>query len=154
MTAQSPAMKNRFVAAISKASQSAGTANGTGFSWAGWRHALVVLDLGTLGSSATVDVKLQESDTLGSGYTDITGAVFAQKVKASHDDVKTIGELALGGRKKYLRAVSVVATASSVVGVHVILTNPDRSERVYAAQTASEAVAGPLTSAGIEFSVV
>lgn len=152
MSAKSPAEQNRFVKAISKASYGAGATNGTGFSWWGFRHALAILDLGTLGASATVDVKFQESDALGSGYVDIAGAAFTQKVKATDDDKVVTAEISLmGPRKKYLRAVATVGTAASVVGVHVLLSNPDRTERVYQAQTASEAIAGPLAASGIEF---
>lgn len=156
MSFNNPATAVRYARAFPKASTSAGTANGPGIKVQGWRSALAVLDLGTLGASATVDVKLQESDALASGYTDITGGAFAQKVKASHDDAVASGEVNVTLHKSYLRAVVTVGAASSVVGVHVLLMNPDRTERVWAAQEASAAIATPVAESGTgatEFSV-
>lgn len=152
----SPATQNRIVRCIDKVSQAASTVNGTGFSWWGFRHAQFILDLGALGAAATVDVKIQECDTIGGTYTDVTvggvNAAFTQKLKTSTDDNKIFtADMALNGRKKFLRAVQTVAAAASVSGVTCILTEPDRTERVYQAQGASEAVAGPLTAAQIEF---
>lgn len=156
MSFNNPATAVRSIRAFPKASTNTGANNGLGFLVKGWRSALVVLDLGTLGTSATVDVKIQESSVLGSGYTDVTGAAFAQKVKATDDNVLAVAEINLTGRKKYLRAVVTVGAAASVVGVNVMLMNPDRTDRVWVAQEASAAVAAPVAESGagsFEFSV-
>ncbi|NBT52114.1 MAG: hypothetical protein EBT12_11290 [Marivivens sp.] len=62
----------------------AASANGTGFDLEGSNgaegEAIVILasDAASAGTNPTLDVKLQESDASGSGYTDISGATFTQ----------------------------------------------------------------------------
>lgn len=131
----------RAVNAIPADSQAAGTTTGTGFNRIGFDHATFVLTLGTLGTSGTVDVKVQESDTLGSGYADVTSAAFSQKTQAGTDmsGLVYVGSMDLRGRKKFLRAICVVGTATSEVGCVALLHSAQTTERCTAAQTASEA---------------
>lgn len=94
---------------ISPASHSAGTVTGDGVNVQGVDEALVYLDIGAAGTSATLDVKVQESDD-DSTYTDIVGAVFSQQTEAGGDEDKAlVGRLDLVGAKKYIRAIAVVA---------------------------------------------
>lgn len=150
MVYRDPKSHSRAVKAFAKASTGTGANNGTGFKKTGFDYALWILDLGVLGTAATVDVKIQHSDTLADGVTwvDITGAAFAQKVKASHDNVWAVAQTKLSGLKKYLRPVVTVGAAASVVGVHCVLLGPDRSEEVSIAQGGSEAVAAPTAASG------
>lgn len=143
---RNPQSENRVVNAIRPGSHAAATLNGTGFSKHGFTTALVILATQTLGTAATVDVKVQESDVLGSGYADITGAAFAQKVKASHDNHIDVAEIDLRGRKKYLRVVAVTGAAASEFGVMVVLGNPERTEAVNRAQEGSAAEQAPIVS--------
>ena len=69
-------------------------------------------------TAPTADVKLQESDTSGGTYADISGAAFAQVTTASHFKVLTFKRT-----KRFVRAlatmtgtVSTVAMACSIVG--------------------------------------
>lgn len=131
----------RPVNAIPADAQSATTVNGTGFSRLGFDSAVVILSCGDLGASATLDVKIQESDVLGSGYVDVTGAAFTQKTQAgtNHSDLIFAGHLDLRPRKKFLRAVGTVGVAASEYAVVVGLYNALRKEDVTAGQTGSEA---------------
>lgn len=148
MVHHDPKTHCRWVKAFPKASTGTGANNGTGFTKTGFDYALFALDLGTLGTAATVDVKIQESDTLGSGYTDVTGAAFAQAVKATDDDKLWVAQMKLSARKKFLRVVVTVGAAASVVGVHCVLMEADRSEGVSIAQAGSEATAAPVAASG------
>jgi hypothetical protein len=83
----------------------------------------VVLDAGTF-TTGTLDVKVQESDTSGGTYTDIAGAAFAQ-VTSTTDDSIYVGTIKLeGSRKRFLRAVAVVATAACLASVTIHLARP------------------------------
>jgi hypothetical protein len=139
----SPQTMIRPVNAIPADSQAAGTTTGVGFSRVGFDQADVILSLGTLGASGTVDVKIQESDLLASGYGDVTGAAFAQKTQAGTDMSSLIyhGSIDLRGRKKFLKAVCVVGTATCEVACIVLLYNPIRDTFVTQTQAASEAKA-------------
>jgi len=139
----------RPVNAIPADAQAASTVNGTGFSRIGFTSAAFILSLGTLGAAATVDVKVQESDVLGSGYADITGAVFTQKVKATDDGKIYGGHIDLRGRKKFLRVVGTVGTAASEYAVVCLLFNAERDTFISAAQAGSEA----LAAASYDFTV-
>lgn len=100
-------------------SQAASTVNGAGIDTNGFSRALVVLNAGTAGASATVDVKIQHSAD-NSTFADITGAVFTQ-VTTANDETIYLLDLSLVGVNRYIRVVSVVATATSALGVEVVL---------------------------------
>jgi hypothetical protein len=137
----SPQTQFRLVNCLAPVSHAASSTNETGFSRIGFDQADFTLNLGVLGSSATVDVKVQESDTLGSGYTDITGAAFTQKTQAGTDMSGLIyhGSIDLRGRKKFLRTVTTVGAAASLMAISCVLSNPIKTEYVTEAQHSSEA---------------
>ncbi len=97
---------------------SAGTVNGTGVSRLNdaLNEIIAILQIGAMGAAMTLDVKLQESDLVGSGYADIAGAAFPQKVTAN--DPNTVSELFVNlnvtARKEFIRAVAVTAGANAV----------------------------------------
>lgn len=154
MASQNPATSARTYQAI--APQTSNTAvTGTGFDTRGFEWAKVILNVGAIVSGGTLDVTVEESDSVGSGYSAITGAVFSQKVNASQNK-PAVGEIDLRPRKRYLRVVGTAATQNCTFGVTVELQRPDRTERVFAAQAGSEAAAAPLAETGAgayEFSV-
>jgi len=95
--------------------------NGTGIDCKGYDEALILLSLGTIPSNGEVDVHIEESDALGSGYADITGAMFAQKV-AGTGGLTYVGRLNLRERKQYIRSVVVVANQIVPLAVLAILS--------------------------------
>ena len=96
---------------LGPSAQGIGTVNGAGVNVQGVDEALIHLMLGTLVTASTIDVKVQESDD-NSTFSDITGAVFAQKTQAGGDsDKEFVGRINLVGAKKFIRIVSVVAAA-------------------------------------------
>lgn len=112
--------ETKTVGLLPVTSRSAGTANGTGVDRLGFFEAQIILINGDLGSSATVDVKIQHSDD-DSTYADVTGAVFTQSVDATDDGLYKLGRINLEGCGRYIRAVQVTATAASDAGVIAIL---------------------------------
>jgi hypothetical protein len=133
----------RVVNVLAPISHAAASDNQTGFSREQFDQADFILALGALGAAATVDVKVQESDTLGSGYADITGAAFTQKTKSGTDMSGLIyhGSLDLRGRKKFLRTVTTVGAAASLMSIQCVLYDAKRSEACTVAQAGSEAAA-------------
>lgn len=72
------------------------------------------------GTTPTLDVKIQESDTLGSGYTDVPGGAFAQLTTFS---VAQYAEIHIHWTKRYLRYSATTSGSSpSYVGVVIGLT--------------------------------
>ena len=112
--------ETKTVGLLPVTSRSAGTANGTGVDRKGFFEAQIILINGDLGSSATVDVKIQDSDD-NSTFADVTGAAFTQSVDATDDGLYKLGRLNLEGCGRYIRAVQVTATAASDAGVIAIL---------------------------------
>lgn len=100
------AIKSLFLARPQRATS---TVTGTGIDTMGYNDAMITLEVGTVsGTTPTLDGKVQESDTLGGTYTDITGATFAQ-VTASNNTQK----IRLVGRtKRYIRFVGTIAGTS------------------------------------------
>jgi hypothetical protein len=100
-------------------SVSAGTADTGGIDMQHFRRALFILDVGTFGSGATVDLKLQESAD-NSSFTDLagTGVAITQLVAAGGNNrLATLearaGQLSAG--KRYLRARVTVGTAATTL---------------------------------------
>lgn len=109
--------KNKIVRCIDADANAAGTLNGAAVDTLGFGEFTAVISAGTAGG--TVDVKLQESDASGSGFTDITGAAFST-INSTTDDAVYGSSVSLRFTKRYLRVVAVTATAAcdfSVVGV-------------------------------------
>jgi hypothetical protein len=92
------------------------SANGTGFDLEGSNgaegEAIIILssDAASAGTNPTLDVKLQESDASGSGYTDISGATFTQVTDAASSQKISINT---NDVKRYLRAVGTIGGTSS-----------------------------------------
>ena len=88
---------------------------------------LAIIQTGTLGTSATVDAKLQQAtDASGTGVKDITGKALTQIVKASGDakqaqiNLRT-EELDTNGGFAFVRLSLTVGTAASLVSAVVLL---------------------------------
>src|SRR5262245_33404282 len=60
------------------------------------------------GTSPTLDGKIQESDTSGSGYTDISGATFTQVTVAN-----TVQVISFDRTKRYVRYVGTIGGSST-----------------------------------------
>lgn len=115
---------------IEPAVRSAGTVTATGVHAADFSHATVVVSVGTMESGATLDVKVTESDSSDSGFTDVPNAVFDQMAQGSDDDRTFAGTFRLAYRKPYIGAEATVATDDVTYGVTIYLHNPDRASDV------------------------
>lgn len=83
---------------------------------------LVLQSTAGTGTTPTLDVKIQDSATLGGTYTDITGATFARVTDAA--DVTEMIPLNIGDVKEFIRVVGTIGgtTPSFVFGVSMIGT--------------------------------
>ncbi len=119
-----------ILATIDPASISAGTVT-TGWVSAGNHHNLLaVIQTGTLGTSATLDAKLQQaSDSTGAGAKDVSGKAIAQIVKATGDNKQALinlrpDELDVANGFAFVRLSLTVGTAASVAGAQLLGVNP------------------------------
>jgi hypothetical protein len=87
-------------------------------------EALVVLDVGTMGGGATLDVKVREAAESGGTFADVPGAAFSQKVAGTDDNRLFVGRINLQNRQRILRVVSTVGVASVDHGASVVLLDP------------------------------
>jgi len=104
-------------APIHPQSVSAGDADTGGIDMRKFRRALFVLNVGAFGSSATVDMKLQES-TDNSSFTDLagTGVAITQLVVAGGNNrLATLEVRADQITKRYVRARVTVGTAATLL---------------------------------------
>lgn len=103
--------------------RAAGTVNGTGVDTNGYNEATIIVTEGVHDADTTLDVHVEESDD-NSTFVDITGAAIVQ-LAAAPASPPMIG-VRLGGpanRKRYIRAVGVVAgTNSTLYGVNILLS--------------------------------
>lgn len=100
-------MLNQTTVTQIEATLSRTSLTGTAFdtqTWDGMWKCLLACGAATAGSSPTLDVKLQSSDTSGGSYSDITGATFTQvSDTASFQGINV-------DKKSHKRWVKVVAT--------------------------------------------
>lgn len=104
-------------APIHPQSVAAGTADTGGIDMQKFRRAAFILDVGVFGSSATVDMKLQES-TDNSSFTDLagTGVAITQLVAAGGNNRLATLEVRAGQlTKRYVRARVTVGTAATLL---------------------------------------
>jgi hypothetical protein len=102
----------------------ASTVDGDWVSMGKYDRLLALVEMGTLGASATLNCKLQQAtDSGGSGAKDISGKAIVQASQASGhgDEIRTIdlqgSELDVNGGFCYVRAVMVVGTDACDCGV-------------------------------------
>jgi hypothetical protein len=118
---------HKLVNHIVPAVRTAGTTNATGIDVSLYDEATFIVSVGAIGNTGTdttLNVKIQECDESGGTYVDITGAAITELVYTNDDAIASIG-VNLGlrtNRKKYVRAVAVVAGSDSVAfGVEALL---------------------------------
>lgn len=107
----------KSVSTIASAAHAAGTVNGDAVDTAGFKDVKAVVNSGTNVATGTADIKIQESDNGSTGWADITGAAFTQITTANDNAVYTGRVRMTPSRKRYLRAVAVVANAACALSV-------------------------------------
>lgn len=108
-----------FVPLLQAARRTA-TANGAGVDMLDYEgSAIVVLDCGAIGgTSPTLDVRLQESDTSGGTYTDVAGGGYTQITAAGTQKLT----LAIQNTKRWIRVASTIGgtTPTPEYGVYLV----------------------------------
>lgn len=113
------------LATIDPISQAAGTVTTGWVSAANFERFLATVQTGVLGTSATVDAKLQQAtDSSGTSAKDVTGKAITQIVKASGDNKQALinlatSELDVSGGFGYFRLSITVGTAASLIAAKV-----------------------------------
>lgn len=117
---------NKAVQAIAPAVLAANT-NGVSIDLKGFDSALFVINTGAIDTAGDFTVKLQESDTGTSGWTDVEAADLLGSVPATlaANAAYRIGYIG-SKRKRYVRAVATKAGGTSIAaGVVAILGHPN-----------------------------
>ena len=118
------------LATIDPASQAAGAISSGWVSVANHLGFLAVVQTGVLGTSATVDAKLQQAlDATGTGAKDITGRAIIQIVKATGDNKQALinvkpEDLDTVNGFGFVRVTVTVGAAASVTSAQLIGVNP------------------------------
>ena len=98
---------------------STGTSTGTGIDVMGYRVVANAV-AGTIASSGTVDIHLEESDD-NVTYSDVAGSTFTQLSTANQNSVV---EKEYSGSKQYVRASASVSNAACIYGVNILKFSP------------------------------
>jgi hypothetical protein len=118
------------LATIDPAAQAAGAVSTGWLSMANHHGLLALVQTGLLGTSATVDAKLQQAvDSTGTAAKDITGKAITQIVKAAGDNKQALinvkpEELDTAGGFGYVRLSVTVGVAASQTSAQVLGLNP------------------------------
>lgn len=114
---------------LSRPNRVTSTVTGTGIDTMGYNDAMITLEVGTVsGTTPTLDGKIQESDVIGSGYTDIAGATFTQVVASNSSQSISIVGLGTAPRKRFIRFIGTIAGTSPSydLAVNALLGNAFR----------------------------
>ena len=118
------------LAAIDPAAQAAGTVTTGWISVANHHGFLSLVQTGVLGTSATVDAKLQQAvDSTGTSAKDITGKAITQIVKATGDNKQLLinvkpEELDTVNGFGFVRVTVTVGVAASIISAQLLGVNP------------------------------
>jgi hypothetical protein len=100
---------------IAPAANRTADTNGSGVDLAGYRSAVAIVQFGTV-TDGTWTPKLEESDSSGSGYSDVAASDLSGSFTATtSSNDETTQEVAYLGSKRYIR-VSVIETVASSTG--------------------------------------
>lgn len=126
-----PSDRVAVAAAIDPDVTAAGTVTSGWVAMSDFEKIMAVVMAGTLGSSATLDAKLEQAtDSSGTGAKDITGKAITQLTQAGTDSDKQAvincraDELDVDNSFTHVRLSITVATATSDVGGVVLGLNP------------------------------
>lgn len=126
-----PSQRMALVGVIDPDLNTAGTVTTGWINLGDWSSILAVVAAGTLGSSATLDAKLQQAtDASGTGAKDVTGSAITQMTQAGGDSDKQAliqmfqEDLDLANGFTHVRLSMTVATASSDSGALVFGLDP------------------------------
>ncbi len=105
----------KFVQSLDPDAYAATAQNGAAIDCRGFQEITHVVRVGDMGTAATLNAKVQESDASNTGFTDISGAAITQITKASPDGSNTgyiIRVRLQAPRKRYQRIVVTPGTAA------------------------------------------
>lgn len=120
-------LRTKVVHVLGAASRSADAAT-SDIDTAGFEYAMVLLNVGTCGASATLDVTVETATTSGGSYSSVTGAAFPQ-ISDANDLASYFGIVRLDGTEQFLQITGDYTGSGSVAyGVTVLLTNAQYSE--------------------------
>jgi hypothetical protein len=118
------------LATIDPATQAAGAVSTGWVSVANYLGFLALVQTGVLGTSATVDAKLQQAlDSSGTGAKDISGKAVTQIVKATGDNKQVLvnvkpEELDTVNGFGFVRVTVTVGVAASITSAQLLGVNP------------------------------
>lgn len=125
-----PSMKAGVVAVINPVSQAVGTVTTGWVDMQSFGALLAILAVGALGTSGTVDAKIQQAtDSAGTGAKDVAGTAITQLTKAGTDDNKQViinlrqEDLDKNNAFRFARLSVTVGTAASLVSAILLAFN-------------------------------
>jgi hypothetical protein len=124
------AATTRVVQVVDPDANAAGALTSAEIDVTGYYQALLVVNIGTLGSSATLDCKVQAASTTGGSLSDITGAAITQQTQGGTDasDSVVVGRILCNGTDPFWKVITTVGTATSDCGVTMILMPYDSGD--------------------------
>ena len=130
MSRNNPTLNTKVVMAQSPDAWTAAADTSADIACLGFTHAIVILQAGTLGTSATLDCVVKGTGTAGATHAAITGAAFTQLVKATDDDTSAFGVVDLVGNGLVeISTTMTVGAATSDAACTVVLCNLDDTAR-------------------------
>jgi hypothetical protein len=88
----------------------------------GYYEALLIVNVGDIASTGTLDCKVQAASTAAGSLSDITGAAITQQTEAGGDSNSVVvGRILCNGTNPFWKVITTAATAAAECGVSVLL---------------------------------
>ena len=111
----------RMVQAYDPDSLAAGTDTSAEIDVTGYYEALLIVNIGDMSSSSTLDCKIQAASTAGGSLSDITGAAITQQAQGVADNTVVVGRVLCNGTDPFWKVITTVATSATECAVSVLL---------------------------------
>lgn len=105
---------------------SVGTEDGASVDTRDFDTMLIIVAVGTVTATGTVDITVQESsdDAVGDAFANITGAVFTQ-ITVANDNTVYVGRIKCKSFERFIRAQAVVGADTGDFGISYVLAKFD-----------------------------
>lgn len=116
----------KLVTMIAPIDTNGATATDAEVDTAGYHYAAVYVLTGNVAANMTA-LKLQESDSSGSGEADISGGAWTAPTAASGDNAELVAWIDLSKRKRYLSIVATGGAGATLISALCILSRADNA---------------------------
>lgn len=129
----------KFVQTVNPIDTTGATATSAAIDCIGAGEVLLIVNLGNVAANMTA-LKIQECETSGGSYTDVTGGAWTSPTAASGDNTIRIATINRrnGGRQRYLKIVATGGAGATLISATAVLGELEKTPTSATEQNVTE----------------